>query len=127
MSHRSRGLLSKGVLALSAALVAALLSAVPGTGRASAAPAAFTHPGVLVSQSQLDFARGKVQAGAQPWKAAYDQMMASSYASQSRTPKPRAVVECGSYSNPNYGCTDEREDAIAAYTNALAWYITRDG
>ncbi|MFD3451328.1 alginate lyase family protein [Streptomyces sp. NPDC058691] len=126
MSHRSRGLLSKAVLALSAALVAALLTAVPGTGRASAAPAAFTHPGVLVSQSQLDFVRGKVQAGAQPWKAAYDQMMASSYASQSRTPKPRAVVECGSYSNPNYGCTDEREDAIAAYTNALAWYITRD-
>ncbi|MFJ4846931.1 MULTISPECIES: alginate lyase family protein [unclassified Streptomyces] len=126
MSFTPRGLLSKGVLALSAALVAALLSAVPGTGRASAAPAAFTHPGVLVSQSQLDFVRGKVQVGAQPWKAAYDQMMASPYASQSRTPKPRAVVECGSYSNPNYGCTDEREDAIAAYTNALAWYITRD-
>ncbi|MFF3561013.1 alginate lyase family protein [Streptomyces sp. NPDC002574] len=126
MSPRSRSLLSTSVLALGAALVAALLSAVPGTGRASAAPATFTHPGVLVSQSQLDFVRGKVQAGAQPWKAAYDQMMASPYASQSRTPKPRAVVECGSYSNPNYGCTDEREDAIAAYTNALAWYITRD-
>ncbi|GGM13894.1 alginate lyase family protein [Dactylosporangium sucinum] len=51
---------------------------------------------------------------------------ASRYASLSRTPKPRAVVECGSYSNPNYGCTDEREDAIAAYTLSLAWYITRD-
>lgn len=36
------------------------------------------------------------------------------------------MVECGSYSNPDYGCTDEREDAIAAYTNALAWYFTRD-
>ncbi|GAA4973812.1 alginate lyase family protein [Streptomyces hyderabadensis] len=53
-------------------------------------------------------------------------MMASRYADLNRTPKPRAVVECGSYSNPNYGCTDEREDAIAAYTNALAWYFTRD-
>ena len=39
-------------------------------------------------------------------------------------PKPRSIVECGSYSNPNNGCTDEREDAIAAYTDALAWYIT---
>lgn len=126
MSHRSHGLLSKGVFALVAALVAALLAALPGSGRADAAPASFSHPGVLVSRAQLDFVRGKVQAGAQPWKGAYDQMMASSYASQSRTPKPRAVVECGSYSNPNYGCTDEREDAIAAYTNALAWYITRD-
>ncbi|MYX33511.1 MULTISPECIES: alginate lyase family protein [unclassified Streptomyces] len=126
MSHRSQGLLTKGVFALVAALVAALLAALPGGGRAEAAPASFSHPGVLVSRAQLDFVRGKVQAGAQPWKGAYDQMMASKYASQSRTPKPRAVVECGSYSNPNYGCTDEREDAIAAYTNALAWYVTRD-
>ncbi|WP_329189822.1 alginate lyase family protein [Actinacidiphila glaucinigra] len=126
MSHRSQGLLTKGVLALVAALVAALLAALPGAGPAEAAPASFSHPGVLVSRAQLDFVRGKVQAGAQPWKGAYDQMMASKYASQSRTPKPRAVVECGSYSNPNYGCTDEREDAIAAYTNALAWYVTRD-
>ncbi|MET7856996.1 alginate lyase family protein [Streptomyces sp. NPDC005318] len=93
---------------------------------AAEAPAAFTHPGVLVSRPQLDFVRTKVQAGAQPWKSAYDQMMASKYASLTRTAKPRAVVECGSYSNPNYGCTDEREDAIAAYTLALAWYITQD-
>lgn len=90
-----------------------------------AAPASFTHPGVLVSRPQLDFVRAKVQAGAQPWKSAYDQMLASKYASLTRTAKPRAIVECGSYSNPNYGCTDEREDAIAAYTLALAWYITR--
>ncbi|WP_410656939.1 alginate lyase family protein [Amycolatopsis sp. lyj-112] len=93
---------------------------------APAAPATFTHPGVLVSRPQLDLVRAKVQAGAQPWKQAYDAMMSSSYASLSRTPKPRAVVECGSYSNPNIGCTDERQDAIAAYTLSLAWYITRD-
>lgn len=90
------------------------------------APAAFTHPGVNLNTAQLDFVRSKVQASAQPWKAAYDQMTGSSYASLSRTPKARATVECGSYSNPNNGCTDEREDAIAAYTDALAWYITRD-
>ncbi|WP_329062196.1 alginate lyase family protein [Amycolatopsis sp. NBC_01480] len=91
-----------------------------------AAPAAFTHPGVLVSRAQLDFVRTKVNSGAQPWKSAYDQMMGSSYASLSRTAKPRSVVECGPYSNPNLGCTDEREDAIAAYTDALAWYLTQD-
>ncbi|MFD7117311.1 alginate lyase family protein [Streptomyces sp. NPDC056652] len=100
--------------------------AKPATAAVAAAPAGFTHPGVNLNTAQLDFIRGKVQAGAQPWKSAYDQMMASKYASLSRTAKPRAVVECGSYSNPNNGCTDEREDAIAAYTDALAWYITRD-
>ncbi|MFC8421291.1 alginate lyase family protein [Streptomyces sp. NPDC057236] len=93
---------------------------------AAAAPATFVHPGVTVSRGQLDFARSKVDAGAQPWKGAFDRMLASRYADPDRTPRPRAVVECGSYSNPNLGCTDEREDAIAAYTNALAWYITRD-
>ncbi|MER7482147.1 alginate lyase family protein [Streptomyces sp. NPDC126510] len=105
----------------SAALVAGVLA-----WPADAAPAAFAHPGVTVSKSQLDFTRSKVNAGAQPWKGAFDQMMASKYAGLNRTPKPRAVVECGSYSNPDLGCTDEREDAIAAYTHALAWYLTRD-
>jgi hypothetical protein len=134
--HRRRGL-ALLVATLSGALLATVLAgaasaANPPTTAATAAtvtpaaPAVFTHPGVMVSQSQLDFVRGKVQAGAQPWKSANDQMMASSYASLSRTPAPRAVVECGSYSNPNYGCTDERQDAIAAYTDALAWYITQD-
>ena len=110
------------------ALLAALLS-LQLTGpapRATAAPTTFTHPGVLVSRSQLDYARLKVETGQQPWKAAHDAMMSSSYASLSRTAKPRAIVECGSSSNPNRGCTDERQDAIAAYTDALAWYFTRD-
>ncbi|SBT92204.1 Alginate lyase [Streptomyces sp. DI166] len=109
------------LLATVAALVASALA-----WPADAAPTTFVHPGVTVSRGQLDFARSQVLAGAQPWKGAYDRMMASKYADQNRTPKPRAVVECGSYSNPNNGCTDEREDAIAAYTNALAWYVTRD-
>ncbi|WLQ36375.1 alginate lyase family protein [Streptomyces castrisilvae] len=132
------GTIGRG-LGLAAALAALLtgISMTPASaGRAgpdaapaaagAAAPASFTHPGVLVSRPQLDFVRAKVQAGAQPWKSAYDQMMASKYASLGRTAKPRAVVECGSYSNPNNGCTDEREDAIAAYTLSLAWYITQD-
>jgi hypothetical protein len=109
-----------------AAVLIAPASAVKDTAQQAAAPANFTHPGVLVSRPQLDYVKAKVNAGAQPWKSAYDQMLASKYGSLSRTAKPRAVVECGSYSNPNYGCTDEREDAIAAYTLALAWYIGGD-
>ncbi|TDC70611.1 alginate lyase family protein [Streptomyces hainanensis] len=99
----------------------------PGPAPATAAaPATFAHPGVLVGEDQLDFVRDRVAARAQPWAAAFDQMMASRYASLSRAPSPRQIVECGSYSNPNNGCTDEREDAIAAYTTALAWSLTGD-
>ncbi|MDP9793729.1 hypothetical protein J2S43_002241 [Catenuloplanes nepalensis] len=83
-------------------------------------PGGFVHPGVLVDAERLELVRSRVST------AAYEDMMASRYASLSRTPKPRATVECGSYSRPNNGCTDEREDAIAAYTLALAWYVTRD-
>ncbi|MEU9385312.1 alginate lyase family protein [Streptomyces sp. NPDC048279] len=108
------------------AAAGALLLGVFTAPAAHSAPSTFVHPGVTVSKSQLDFARAEVLAGAQPWKSAYDQMMASKYADLNRTPAPRATVECGSYSNPNYGCTDEREDAIAAYTDALAWYVTKD-
>ncbi|NUL02357.1 alginate lyase family protein [Streptomyces lunaelactis] len=112
-----------------AAVLTAPASAVketPAHAQLAAAPVNFTHPGVLVSRPQLDFVKAKVQAGAQPWKGAYDQMLGSKYASLTRTAKPRAIVECGSYSNPNNGCTDEREDAIAAYTLSLAWYISGD-
>ena len=93
---------------------------------ASAAPAVFKHPGVLVGQTQLDVMRRQVNAGAQPWKSAYDRMRSSQYASLTRQAKPRANVECGSRSNPDFGCSDERDDALAAYTDALMWYITRD-
>ena len=110
-----------------AALVAGTLTTpAVASSQAVDAPAVFTHPGVGSSQAQLDFVRAKVQAGAQPWTDAFNQAKNSAYASLSRTPKPRAVVECGPYSNPNYGCTDEHEDAIAAYTDALLWYLTRD-
>jgi hypothetical protein len=90
------------------------------------APAAFAHPGVVVSRSELDYIRGRVAAGAQPWKSAYDSLRASPYASLSRTPAPRAVVDCGSHSVPDNGCTEEREDALAAYADALLWYLSRD-
>ncbi|MEU9010578.1 alginate lyase family protein [Streptomyces sp. NPDC048479] len=127
--RRPRALLLALAAVLASALAAVLTapaSAVKDAAQQAAAPAAFTHPGVLVGRPQLDFVKAKVTAGAEPWKSAYDQLLSSKYASLSRTAKPRAVVECGSYSNPNIGCTDEREDAIAAYTLSLAWYIGGD-
>jgi hypothetical protein len=109
-----------------AAVVLAMTASVAPAAAVPVAPAVFSHPGVLNSQASLDFVRAKVDSSAQPWKSAYDSMMASAYGSLTRAPHPRSVVECGPTSNPNFGCTDERQDAIAAYTMALAWYVTRD-
>lgn len=103
---------------------------LPGT--ASARPAddagvlAFTHPGILVTRAQLDNVKAKLAANAEPWRSAFAQLTASTFASLSYTAHPRAIVECGPSSNPNLGCSDERNDAIAAYTHALRWYLTGD-
>jgi hypothetical protein len=86
--------------------------------------AGFRHPGILLNRAQLDLVRDKIQQGAAPWKPAFDNARADLHASLSWTPRPREIVECGSSSNPNFGCTDERDDAEAAYTDALLWYFT---
>ncbi len=83
----------------------------------------FNHPGVLVSKNQLEFVKVKISSY-EPWKSAYNKMIESEFASLSYEPKPWEVVECGSHSNPNNGCSDERENAIAAYTHSLIWYYT---
>lgn len=88
------------------------------------APSSFKHPGVVFDKAQLDFVKSKVGGGEQPWTDAYNKMLSSKYGSTTRTPMPRATVDCGSNTNPDNGCTDEREDAIAAFTLSLAWYIT---
>ena len=91
---------------------------------AANAASGFAHPGVLVSTGQLEFVRDRLRARAQPWTAAFDQMRGSSYASLDWSPRARAVVDCGYFSNPDNGCGDEWRDAVAAYTHSLLWYLT---
>jgi hypothetical protein len=96
-----------------------------GTAMPIAAPKTWVHPGVFVSTSQLSFVKGKVHAGAQPWSQAFTAMLADPLASQTRPPKPWVTVSCGdSEAPPELGCHDERFDSMAAYMNALAFYIT---
>jgi hypothetical protein len=83
----------------------------------------FHHPGILVNKGQLELIRDKVKAGAQPWKAAYDKAMGE-LGSLTRNPTPKAVVECGPYSSPDIGCSEEINDASAAYALAIAWNVT---
>ena len=70
--------------------------------------------------------KAKIAAGEEPWKSAFTATSASSYASATNTPAPVANVVCGPSSNPDVGCSDEKNDATAAYTQALLWYLTGD-
>lgn len=84
----------------------------------------FQHPGVLVNRAQLDVIKQRVHDGVEPQKSAFAKLLESPLADLNYTPSPRATIECGPYSKPDLGCKDERRDATAAYSQALAWHIT---
>jgi hypothetical protein len=88
------------------------------------APSKWVHPGAMISQSQLDFIREKVTNHEQPWEDAYNALLSNADIANPSDPSPPAIIECGSYSNPDVGCRAERNDSIAAYGNALAWAIS---
>ncbi|MFJ4918724.1 alginate lyase family protein [Streptomyces sp. NPDC088725] len=107
-------------------LLAACAPASPSHASDAAKPSGpgrFHHPGVVVSGAQLKTVRQKVAAGQEPWKSAFEAMKRSRYAAPDYTPHPAAVVACAS-NNGAPACVAEREDAIAAYTQALLWSIT---
>jgi hypothetical protein len=93
---------------------------------AYAAHEGFQHPGVLLDQAQLDTIRSRVHAGRQPWASAFEAVRAGRFGQPDYAPHPREVVACPWDQGPSAGCTDEREDALAAYTQALLWSVTRD-
>jgi hypothetical protein len=107
--------------------VAVLLFMTSPDSRAAAtneAAPAFHHPGVLVNRAQLDFVKGKVAAGLEPWKSAFAAAKSSDLAAMAYTPHPRDTCECGPFSKPDIGCKDEQHDSEAAYTQALLWYYS---
>jgi hypothetical protein len=97
---------------------------VGATDAGGGATSGFVHPGILDDKAQLDFVKAKIAAGAEPWKSAFEAASGSNYGSLSYVASPVANVECGPYSNPDVGCSAEKDDATAAYTHALLWYFT---
>jgi hypothetical protein len=105
--------LASVVLAVPAALAKTDYSTVP-----------FKHPGILVNRAELDLIKQRVHDGVEPQKTAFAKLLESPFADLNYTPSPRATIECGPYSKPDLGCKDERRDAVAAYSQALAWHVT---
>ena len=128
------GCLGMPGLAQAASAQAAPASISAANAATAAAATGFTHPGILLGKTQLSFVKGKLAAGAQPWttglanlknaKADTGRNKGVAYSSLSWTSRPVAYVGCGAYHNPDEGCFDEVNDAVAAYTQALLWYYT---
>lgn len=89
---------------------------------ALAVTTAFKHPGILVNRGMLDFVKARI--GSAPYSAALSAAKGSRLGTLSYVPHPYVTVECGSYSNPDNGCSEEKDDSAAAYTHALLWYHT---
>ena len=92
--------------------------------RARPRDAGFAHPGVLVSKEQLAAVRKHVNAGKQPWLGAFLAMRDSKYGSYKYQAEPYENVDCPWGGKPAHGCVEERQDAIAAYTQGLLFTIT---
>eukprot|EP00935_MAST-01C_sp_MAST-1C-sp1_P000739 g739.t1 len=87
---------------------------------------AFVHPGILVTLPMLLRIRQEVHSQTEPTYSAFLAANASHFGALNYTAHPHAIVECGAFSNPDVGCSDEKNDADAAYTHALLWFIKQD-
>jgi autotransporter-associated beta strand protein len=89
---------------------------------------AFTHPGALHTQQDLDRMQAKVASGAQPWKASWERLTGNSHSSLTRAhtnPVPAVVYRGFNGTNPeNYASLFR--DAASAYATALRWQISGD-
>ena len=97
------------------------------SGVKSSESQSFQHPGVLVSKAQLDFVKAQVNAKVDPFYSEFQHAQASGFGDinyKVKGPPANGIIDCGWYSRPDFGCTDEDMDATAAYIQALLWYIT---
>ena len=107
--------------------------------------AGFTHPGVFDSLDSLETSRKHLFAGDKPWTTVFQQLVASPYVAReapdfsqfasatatdplsqrcSLDDPAGCVTYCGSFSVPDVGCTDARQDARAVYAQALMYWYT---
>lgn len=98
-------------------------------GSAVASAQTWVHPGIVVSPQQLAVTRTAYQNGDATVMDQVNKARASAYGSTSYTVKgyyPGGVSQCGSYSNPDNGCSNADNDSDAAYVQSLLWYLTGD-
>ncbi|WP_216591425.1 alginate lyase family protein [Streptomyces brasiliscabiei] len=110
----------RGLLRTAGGIAAALTLGAASATTAEAAPATFTHPGMLHAYGELNRAKVRVAAGDDPWLSGWNRLTANSHAASTWTARPQATVVRGG-TGENYGIL--YNDIHAAYQNALRWKI----
>ncbi|GAB2826722.1 alginate lyase family protein [Actinocorallia aurea] len=93
---------------------------------ANSATARFLHPGVGVGRKRLDSVRKNLKK--EPFKSAYAKLRKDPLTKPGRVPHPFAQIEClpNGGETGDKGCDNERDDSLAAYGDALIWYMSRN-
>lgn len=107
---------------LSAALCLLALSA-SSCKTEKAARQAFVHPGIDVTQADLDWIKTRFQAGEEPWKGYVEALRKDAL---DFVPEPTPRVIRGPYNNPDIGASQFSSSGGHAYACALLWYFTED-
>ena len=98
-------------------LVASLVSLVACAGDVDT-KMTFVHPGALNTTASLEFVKARISEGEQPWASEFEYILGSSSSSR----KPHALVHISTDEDASIA----RDDALAAYTQALLWVFTDD-
>lgn len=122
-THHEGGQVSRrGLLKTAGGLTAALaLGATATATTADAAPATFTHPGMLHNAGDINRAKVRVAAGDDPWLSGWNRLTANSHSQSTWTAKPQSVIYRGTGYPENYSLL--YNDIAAAYQNALRWQV----
>jgi hypothetical protein len=78
----------------------------------------FVHPGAWDSKDSLGIVKARILAGDQPWKGEFNKIRDSAAATRG----PSELTHIVSSADASVA----RDDALAAYTQALLWYFTDD-
>lgn len=92
----------------------------------SSALAAFVHPGLLVTDSDITRARTKIEAGLDPWLSSWYELTNSTFAQADYANSAVEVVYRGSDGVHADNSDLLWHDAAAAFALALRWKITGD-
>jgi parallel beta-helix repeat protein len=84
----------------------------------------FVHPGIFMTQADMQYMKQQVLAAEQPWKNAYERLLKSVPAKDNI--KAVTYVMQGPYGIPDIGGGVLLNDAKLAYNYALLWYITEE-
>jgi hypothetical protein len=111
----------RGLLKTAGGLTAAVaLGGATVATTAHAAPATFTHPGMLHNAGDINRAKVRVAAGTDPWLSGWNRLTANSHSQSTWTNRATATIIRGG-TGQNYSLL--YNDIAAAYQNALRWKV----